>query len=102
VIVERPALAGLERVMPEGTDADAVDDRAWFAGQNAWRGTSAARKRDRRNRLINAAVKRHGLGAVSLAFESLEDEYGELGIDRRLEHLVDADPRALALFEAAR
>jgi hypothetical protein len=57
----------------------------------------------RRDRLIAAAVQKHGVGAIGLVFESLEADFGdELRVDARLEHLIDADPRAIALLEATR
>jgi hypothetical protein len=53
--------------------------------------------------LINAAVAKHGAApAIAALLGILEAECGDLEIDRRLAHLLDADPRAIALLEAAR
>jgi hypothetical protein len=61
-------------------------------------GRPTARKRDRRNRLLNKAVERHGIPGVGLLLETLEAECGDLAIGRRLERLIDAEPAALALL----
>jgi hypothetical protein len=68
---------------------------------SASRAISQDRKRDRRNRLLNRAIERHGIKAVGLLLESLEGECGDIGIDRRLERLVDAEPAAVALLDGA-
>jgi hypothetical protein len=53
--------------------------------------------------LIAKEIRAHDALGVALLFERLELEVGEdLAIDRRLEQLVDADPRATDLLEAAR
>jgi|ERR1700719_2328822 hypothetical protein len=55
---------------------------------------SAELRFDRRQHLINAAVQKHGLGAIALIFERLEAEFGdELRVNRRLEALIDLGPR---------
>jgi hypothetical protein len=54
---------------------------------------SAELRFDRRQRLINAAVQKHGIGAIGLLFERLEGDFGdELRLDFRLEKLLEADP----------
>ena len=59
-------------------------------------------RRERRHRLIEAAVRRHGISALDLLFERLEQEFGaELGVDSRLERIIEADPAALALAGTA-
>jgi hypothetical protein len=61
-----------------------------------------ASRRRRRDRLIAAAIEKHGPAGLSLLLESLEIESGDdLHIDARLEFLTESDPRAIALFEAA-
>jgi hypothetical protein len=64
-------------------------------------GRPPTRQRDRRNRLLNDAIERHGIPAVGLLLEILEFECGDLAIDRRLAALVDADEGALALLDRA-
>jgi hypothetical protein len=64
---------------------------------------SAELRFDRRQRLINAAIQKHGIGAIGLLFERLEGDFGdELRLDVRLEKLLEADSAALALLGAAR
>jgi hypothetical protein len=60
----------------------------------------AALRRDRLLRLLNHAVELHGIQAVGLLLVSLEHDVGDIGIDRRLAALADADPAALRLIEA--
>lgn len=68
-----------------------------------WRGNSAVQKRGRRHRLVDAAIRKHGPVAVALLLERLEEDFGDdLRVDARLEHLIDADPRAIALLGGAR
>ena len=56
---------------------------------------SAALERQRRKRLLNIAVERRGPEAVGLLLEILEAKFGgDLGVDRYLERLIDASPRA--------
>jgi hypothetical protein len=67
------------------------------------RAISLQKKRDRRQHLLAETLKRHGVPALGLLLESLEADFGDvLRVDARLEGLIDADPRAVALFEAAR
>jgi hypothetical protein len=61
---------------------------------------SAALRRDRRQRLIDTVVHKHGVGAFNFLFERLEAEVGDLRIDARLEGLINAEPDALALAGA--
>jgi hypothetical protein len=79
-----------------------VDALPCAPSQNARRGTSAARKHDRRRRLIEAGLRRHGASGFALFVDRLELDFGDLGLDRRLEDLVDADPRAIDLAGAMR
>ena len=58
-----------------------------------------SRARERRQRLLAEAVARHGVAVVAAFLTLLEAEFGEeIGINRRLEFLIDADPAALALI----
>jgi hypothetical protein len=56
----------------------------------------------RRQRLIDEAVRKHGVLGIGALLRALENECGDLGIDHRLECLVDADERAICLFEMSR
>jgi hypothetical protein len=56
-------------------------------------------RRLRRHRLINAAVQKHGVLGVGVLLRGLEEDCGDLAIDRRLERIVDQDPRAIALLD---
>ena len=66
------------------------------------RSLSAAHRRDYRRRLLGAVHKKHGVSGFSLLLEALEEEHGDLKLDRHIERVVDADPRAIALFGASR
>jgi len=63
---------------------------------------SASRKRDHRQRLLADALRRHGVPAVALLLELIEADIGDhhIGIDARLERLVDLDEAGFA--DAAR
>jgi hypothetical protein len=57
----------------------------------------AASERDCRRPLIAEAINRHGAVGVAALLQLLEADFGDdLRLDARLEHLIDADPRALA------
>jgi hypothetical protein len=61
----------------------------------------ASARRERRNRLLAEAVARHGVAALGLLFELLETELGiDLGVDARLEGLIEASPAAMDLLAA--
>jgi hypothetical protein len=53
----------------------------------------------RRDSLINAALAKHGVAGIGAAFKSIEHDFGDIGIDRRLERVIDADERALVLLD---
>jgi hypothetical protein len=59
-------------------------------------------RRQRRIRLIDEDLRLHGSLGIRALLDGLELDYGIQDLDRRLEHLIDADPRALGLLEAAR
>jgi hypothetical protein len=57
----------------------------------------ASTRRDRRQRLLAEAIARHGAAGLDALLAFLETELGEdLGIDRCLEQLIDADRAAVA------
>ena len=63
----------------------------------------ASRKRDRRQRLLAEAIHRHGVPGLAALLDLIELEAGEaLGIDRRLEALIDATQAAIALTRGRR
>jgi hypothetical protein len=64
-------------------------------------GTRRLSQEVRRNRLLNGAINKHGILGVGALLKSLEAEFGDLAIDRRLERLVDAEPAAVALLDGA-
>jgi hypothetical protein len=54
----------------------------------------------RRRRLIAEAIHRHGVSGIKALLELIEIDIGaDLRVDARLEHLIDAAPAALALFD---
>jgi hypothetical protein len=58
-------------------------------------------RRERRERLLAEAMRRHGIAGLRAVFDLLEAHLGEeIGIDRQLERLIDAEPTALALLAA--
>jgi hypothetical protein len=55
---------------------------------------AAALRRQRRQRLIEAAIDRHGVAALAVLLDRLEHDFGdELRVNRRLEALIDLGPR---------
>jgi len=59
---------------------------------------SQASHRARRQRLLAEAIRQHGIPGLTAYLDLLEVEFGEaLGIDRRLEALIEADPAVIAL-----
>jgi hypothetical protein len=60
---------------------------------------SAKLQQQHRERLLEAAIRKHGLSGVGALLRGIEAECGDLAIDRRLEHLIDTDERAVALLD---
>jgi hypothetical protein len=61
----------------------------------------ASARHERRERLLAEAIRRHGVAGLTSLFMLLEVALGEeIGIDRRLEALVDASPSAIGLHAA--
>jgi hypothetical protein len=55
----------------------------------------------RRDDLIKAALRKHGVAGIGAAFKSIEHDFGDIGVDRRLEYVIEADEGAIRLFELA-
>jgi hypothetical protein len=54
-------------------------------------------RRERRNRPLAEAMRKHGIPGIAALLDLLQAELGAaIEIDRRLERLVDADPSAMA------
>jgi hypothetical protein len=82
---------------------DPIKDRSIHGTANAGAqgvrtfGRPTARRRDRRIDLLNIVIRQHGVSAVALLLGRLEHDFGdELQVNRRLEALIDADPRVIS------
>jgi hypothetical protein len=63
--------------------------------------TNRANRIRRRQRLVDEDLRLHGSLGIRALLDGLELDYGIPDLDRRLERLADADPRAIALLELA-